>query len=417
MDSGSRPVQWIGPAWAVTQPQADKFTEVTGIDIETTNATATSTNQQVLSGLNETFDVVATDAHVGSALTLANPTTVPVPLEDVDYWSEDTISDIFREPTEGLPSLGGQVEKLNEHLWADPETKEELLMPPHVFNLDALTINPARVDRSVNEWSAIFDRQFQGQSMFCDIAIIGGLEAMMHASDNDIIDIDLANLNNPSEDQIDQLVDFLIGEKRAGQFRTTWQTFGNSINLFAGEEAIVGDLWQPAVYGVRAEGTPCIYTTHGSNTIQGEMFWFGGILPLDPGVNSRNNYDEVVSLIQDVHWSAWFPGQTGTVGYMTPNFVHEELVRDGEDATGPGMGPEYYDWSYQGEATYEAIDNPDLFQPSQYEWSMEEGDSSSDGKVRDGGSLQSRLDRTTSMWIFPDNGPYLQEEWNRFRSA
>lgn len=417
MESGSRPMQWIGPSWAIGDAQDQKFTEVTGIELNHTTASGVTAVQQVLSGLNETFDAAAHSAHVGSAMTLANPTVETIPTSDLDKWGEGMISEIFLNPSEGLPAMGEQADILSNHIYDDPEEKSDLLMPPHVFNLDAIAINPKQVSRSTNTWSALFDRQFQGQTAFCDIAIIGGLEAMMHAKDNNIIDISLANLNNPSEDQIDQLIDFLVKEKQAGQFRTTWQTFGNSINIFASEEAIVADLWQPAVYGTRAEGTPCIYATHPQNTIQGEMFWYGGIMPLTPGVHNRDNYDEVLSLIEEIHWGAWFPRHIASVGYMTPNYIREDLVRDGSDETGQGMGPEYYDWSYQGVGTYEPIDQPTLFVPSEYDWSMEEGSPSSDGKIRDGGSLSERLDRTTTMWIFPENGPYLQEEWKRFRSA
>ena len=417
MGSGERPVKWIGPPSLTGQSQSDTYTDVTGLELETTQATLTGVVQQVLTGGNETHDAMANSAHVGSAVTLANPTTVPIPTSDFDYWQEGKIADIFLEPSEALPAMGEQANVLSNHIYTDADAKDELLMPPQVFNLDALSINPAEVSRDTNTWSALFDDQFAGNTIFCDISFIGGLEAMMHAKDTGIIDIELANLNNPSEDQIDQLLDFLVAEKEAGQFRTTWQAFGNSINLFASGEAVVGDLWQPAVYGVRREGTPCIYTTHGTNTVQGEMFWYGGITPLSPGVENRDNYDEVISLIQDVHWSAWYPRYLGPIGYQAPNYVDTDLVRDGSDATGEGMGPEFYDWAYMGEATYEPVENPDLFDPGAYDWSMEEGSPNSDGQVRDGGHIEDRFERTTSMWIFPDNGPYLQEAWSRFRNA
>lgn len=417
MSSGERPFKWIGPPSLTTEAQNQKFTEVTGIDIETTRGTLSGVNQQVLTGAAETHDAFTNSAHIGAAVTLAQPSTKTIPTSELDYWQEGQISDVFMNPSEGLPAMGEQAKRLSAHIFADPETKEELLLPPTQFNLDALAINPAEVSPDTNEWSALFDDQFAGNSIFCDIPIIGGLEAMMHLKDNDMVDISLANLNNPSQDQIDQMIDFLVSEKKAGQFRTTWQAFGNSVNIFASGGAVVGDLWQPAVYATRREGTPCIYTTHDSNTIQGEMFWYGGIAPLDPGATNRNNYDEVRSLINDVHWSAWYPRNLGPQGYQAPNFVHTDLVRDGSDATGDGMGPEMYDWAYMGKATYEPVENPALFDPAAYEWSNEEGSPNSEGQVRDGGHIQDRFDRTTSMWIFPDNGSYMFQEWNRFRNA
>lgn len=417
MKTGARPVKWIGPPSLTADAQNQKFTDVTGIDISVTRGSLTNVVQQVLTGANKTHDAMSNAAHVGSAVTLANPTTVPIPVDEFDYWQKGKISDIFLDPAKGLPAMGGQAKSLENLLYADPETKSKLLLPPQVFNLDALSINPAEVPRDTNKWSALFDDQFKGSTILCDISFIGGLETMMHLKAHEMIDINLANLNNPSKDQIDQMIDFLVKQKQAGQFRTTWQAFGNSINIFANGDAVVGDLWQPAVYGVRRAGTPCIYSTMDSNTVQGDMFWYGGIAPLKPGVNDRNNWDEVLALIEDVHWSAWFPRFIGPTGYQVPNFVDKELVRDGSDQTGKGMGPEFYDWAYEGKATYQSVDNPDLFDPQAYDWSDQEGTPSSDGKPRDGGALQDRLDRTTSMWIFPDNGSYLSQQWQRFRNA
>ena len=163
MGSGERPVKWIGPPSLTADVQNEKFTEVTGIDIETTQGTLTGVVQQVLTGAKETHDAMANSAHVGSAVTLANPSTVPIPVSDLDYWQEGKMSDIVLDPSKGLPALGEQAERLAAHIYADPENKEELLMPPTVFNLDALAVNPAEVSRDTNEWSALFDDQFAGR--------------------------------------------------------------------------------------------------------------------------------------------------------------------------------------------------------------------------------------------------------------
>lgn len=46
-------------------------------------------------------------------------------------------------------------------LWADDE-QTEMLLPPHVYNFDAIGYNPTQVD-DVSTWSALFDDQYSGR--------------------------------------------------------------------------------------------------------------------------------------------------------------------------------------------------------------------------------------------------------------
>lgn len=81
------------------------------------------------------------------------------------------------------------------------------------------------------------------------------------------------------------------------------------------------------------------------------------------------------------------------------------------------MGPEYYDWAYRGEATYEPVENPYLFDPRSYEWSMEEGGTSPDGQVRDSGPIEERVNRISFFQIWPSNAEYMLDRWSEFTSA
>lgn len=86
------------------------------------------------------------------------------------------------------------------------------------------------------------------------------------------------------------------------------------------------------------------------------------------------------------------------------------------------MGPEYYDWAYEGESTYTPLsetqfESEALFDPMEYEWSMEEGDSASDGIARDSGPIEERIDRIGFFQIWPDNSEYMLSRWSDFTSA
>lgn len=415
LDSGERPVKWIGPAWAARDGQKTKFNDITDIQMDVTSATIPTTQQKVLSGGRETFDAFSNETSGAGAMVIDNDASYPVPTENLDKWSEENISDLFTKPEERLDYLGEQTETINEILWEDPDSKSELRFPPHVYNFDAVGSNPKFVDE-VSKWSALFDDKYEGKVAFDGISSIAIPETMMHLLDNDMVDGRVGQLNNPTKDQIDTAVDFLIKQKKAGQFRSTWTAYGNSVNLMASEEAVIGDIWQPAALDVRRSGTPCQYATM-SEGVQGYRYWYGGIAPLKPGAKNRNNRAEVESLINDVHYGAWFPKYIQGWGYSVPQYPNTDLVRDGSDESGEGMGPEYYDWAYRGKQTYEDVENPDMFDPQQYDWSDEEGSPSSNGTKRDSGSIEDRIDRVGFFQIWPDNGQHMLDRWKEFKSA
>jgi putative spermidine/putrescine transport system substrate-binding protein len=415
LETGERPVQWIGPAYSNYEEQVSKYEEVTGVDLEATRNSLSDVQQRVLGGGSETFDVVSVDTATAGALTIDNNATDPVPTDALDRWDESKASDLFTNPSERISQIGAQTDTMIEQLWEDDE-KTQLKFPPTVYNFDAIGYNPKFIEPGgVSEWSALFNDEYSGQVLFDALPAIGIPETLMHMLDNDMVEGDIGQLNDPSQDQMDAAIDFLIREKEGGQFRSTWTAYGNSVNLMASEDAILGDIWQPAALSVRRNGTSCKYATM-SEGIQGYRFWWAGIMPTNPGAEERNNMAEVQNLI-DMHYGAWFPGFIQEFGYSVPQYANEELVRDGSDETGQGMGPEYYDWAYRGSRTYEAIEDPYLFDPASYEWSMEEGDPNPDGQKRDSGPIEERIDRISFFQIWPSNADYMLDRWSEFEAA
>lgn len=404
-------LRWIGPAWAARDEQAAKYSEMTGNEIDVTTATIPTVQQRLLGGENSSIDAYSVETSGAGALA---DVTIPTPTDELDNWDETQVSDAFTNPGERLSYLGAQTETINDLLWADDE-QTELQFPPHAYNFDAVGYNPKFVDEA-SRWSALFDEQYEGQSVIGETAAITIPQALMHMVDTDMVDGDIGDLNNPSQEQLDAAIDFLIEQKEAGQFRTTWEAYGESVTQMAGEEAVIGDLWQPAAMDVRREGTPCTYATM-EGGIQGYRYWFGGIAPVDPGARERDNLGAVRSLLNDVHYGAWYPGFVQGWGYSVPHYENDELVRDGSDDSGEGMGAEYYDWAYRGESTYDAVDEPALFDPQEYDWSNEEGDPSSDGSSRDSGPIEERFDNIGFFQIWPDEADYMQDRWGDFLAA
>jgi hypothetical protein len=417
LSEGERPVSHLGHITYAWPEQIEKFGELYDFDIERTIVSYQGIQQNLFSGGNESFDVAGFEGIIARPALVFNDFSEGVPTDELDTyseWSDDTVASIFTRPTERLDYLGAQAELMEETFWADPDGKTELNLVPTNYNFDSVGYNPKHIEAgSVDSWSPMFDDEYQGQVALGVVPVISVAETIMHLMDKGVLDEDVDSVNNPSQDQIDAAVDFLIEEKGAGQFRALWGQVGRSAELMSSEEAIIGNIWQPAVFGVRGNGTPCTYATM-KGDIQGFALTTGGFIPTNPGSTSRNNYDEAVAWTH-FHHGAWYPGfvQERT-GYSVPHYPNTDLVRSGSDETGEGMGPEFYDWAYEGERTYEAVDEPFLFQPSEYDWSMEEGDPSSDGQQRDGGSVETRTDRVGTWYTWPDEGDYLSDRWTEF---
>lgn len=415
LNNGARPVDWIGPAYATYNEQVKTYQDVYGIDLQTTQNALSAVQQKVLSGGRKTFDAVSLDTSTAGAVTMQNNATDPVPLNELDRWKPENISKLFTNPMDRLSQIRGQAKDLNTQLWAN-EDQTKLKFPPTIYNFDAIGYNPEYIEPgSISKWSALFDDKYKGRTLITALPAISIPETLMHLLDNNMVEGNMGQINDPTKDQMDAAINFLVKQKKQGQFRATWTAYGTSVNLMASEDAILGDIWQPASYGVRRSGTPCKYATMEKGK-QGYRFWYAGIMPTNPGAKQRNNMDEVEALI-DMHYGAWYPRFIAGYGYSVPHYPNKELVRTGSDKTGHGMGPEYYDWAYKGQRTYEPVEDPYLFDPQAYDWSMSEGKPSPKGRKRDCGPIEERINRTSFFQIWPSNAEYMLERWRDFKAA
>lgn len=416
-DSESGDISLLGHITYNWPEQFEKFSEVADFGVNETIVSYAGIQQNLFANGNEEFDVAGFEGIIARPALVFNDfgvTTQTGDLNTYTEWSDENIADVFTNPTERLSHIGEQAALLEETIWADPEEKTELNMIPTNYNFDSVGYNPKFIDADdVTTWSPLFNEEYQGQVALGAVPVISVAETIMHLMDVGVMDEDVDSINNPSESQIDQAVDFLLDKKDAGQFRSLWQATGESAELMASEEAIVGNIWEPAVFSVRSSGTPCRYGQMEGDP-QGFALTTGGYIATNPGAADRGTVDQVREWAQ-FHHGAWYSDfVTQKTGYAVPTYPNTDLLRDGEDETGEGMGPEFYDWAYRGEATYDAIDEPDLFVPLDYEWSSEEGEPSSEGQQRDVGDIDTVTDNVGTWYTFPDAGDHLNERWTEF---
>src|SRR5205085_1693446 len=78
---------------------------------------------------------------------------------------------------------------------------------------------------------------------------------------------------NMTKAEIDKVTGILIEQKKAGQFRSFWKTFDESVNLMVSGEVLIQSMWSPAITAARAKGIDAYYVP----LKEGYRAWGGGL--------------------------------------------------------------------------------------------------------------------------------------------
>ena len=137
------------------------------------------------------------------------------------------------------------------------EPTEWLNSVPTVTNADTLGIRPDLVGRPIASWADLVSPEFKGKAALQDQPTVGVIDVAMamEASGH----VKYGNKGNMTRAEIDKTIDAMMEIKRAGQFRSFWTTFDQSVNLMASGEVVIQSMWSPAVTAVRTRGVPCVF--------------------------------------------------------------------------------------------------------------------------------------------------------------
>ncbi|MEO1744860.1 MAG: extracellular solute-binding protein, partial [Cyanobacteria bacterium J06629_9] len=144
-------------------------------------------------------------------------------------------------------------------------------MIPFQYNADTLGYRPDLVSKEITSWADLFDPAFKGKTSILDIPSIGIMDAALVVEAAGLMTF--GDKGNMTKEEIDQITDILIEQKRNGQFRAFWKTFDESVNLMSSGEVILQSMWSPAVTAVKAQGIECVYAP----LKEGYRAWGGGI--------------------------------------------------------------------------------------------------------------------------------------------
>jgi putative spermidine/putrescine transport system substrate-binding protein len=254
---------------------------------------------------------------------------------------------------------------------------------PTVTNGDTLGIRPDLVSRKIDSWADVLSPEFKGRAAIQDNPTIGIIDIAMAMEARG--DLKYGDKGNMTKAEIDKTIDTMLEVKRAGQFRSFWTSFDQSVNLMASGEVVIQSMWSPAVAAVRSRGIACTFQP----LKEGYRGW-GYTLGLMKHVDGL----KLDCFYEYMNWySAGFPGSF--------------IARQGYYSAQPDTARKYLTANEAGYWFDGKAAETDILSP--FGKVMEKA-----GNVRDGGTLWQRLGNIAVWNSVMDEDRYLTRRWNEF---
>ena len=185
---------------------------------------------------------------------------------------------------------------------------------PIVFNADSFAYFPDLIDREEPlTYDLLFDSEVtMGKVSLEDTWLTTFAMAGMYLKHHGLATIDQPS--NMTVEEAKTTADFLIERKNAGQFRSLWGTWEESIDLMANGEVIVQNCWEPAVKALQRQGHNVRY----AYTVEGYNKWMlGAYIPSQAA--DRGNLEKIYRAIDGFLGGAYSAQIAVLRGYVTGN--------------------------------------------------------------------------------------------------
>lgn len=216
-----------------------KFEAATGRAVNVVsmgNAPSAVVNQLLAGGGITGFDIINIVGGMQEPL-VDNNLIVPLETERLSNWSKNSyIQDYLGAGTPGFDFIG---------------YKDTVYGVPTVLQGDTFAYLPDETGE-LDSYAALFDPQFKGFVALEDNYTTAGQKTALYLKASG-----MAEIEDPADmtpDELKTVIDFLIEQKRAGQFRVIWSSFEQAVNLLTSKEVHVMDCWEPMVFVANSQG-------------------------------------------------------------------------------------------------------------------------------------------------------------------
>lgn len=400
-------VYW-GHDIALGQEAIKEFQAETGISIDSTSIDFFTLAQRLIQSGGNGWDIGFTGRIRN---IIAAGVISPIPVSNLPRWKPEWLEPLLVKPESFLGP--NYVKRFNQLLWK--EVGKTLWAVPNIWNYDSVGYNPELVpfeekggSTTTIHYSLLWDPQYKGKTGMQDEAFTVFSETANYLNANNQLSV-TDTVTNLTESELQQVSNYLKPIIQSGQIKTFWSDFGKIVTLLSTRELVAASCWQPVVFFTRAAGTPCYY----ARMVEGPFFWWNGDL-----LSAKISPDRVSAAYKffDFQMGPWWAANTAHNGYG----IADPLAPDIK----PFMGDEFWGWFYNGQPTYEPIDQiiketwPDhpefqnlptrlqqaLFRPEKYfptGAAPRTGSPNPNGNYRDLGSIDDK-NKITRYFLSPD---------------
>lgn len=181
---------------------------------------------------------------------------------------------------------------------------------PTVLQGDSFAYLPEKTG-PLDSYSAMFDPQFKGYVALEDNYTTAGQKTALYLKHSGMADI--KNPDDMTAEEFKTVIDFLIEQKKAGQFRVIWNSFQQAVDLIVNKEVYVIDCWEPMVFVAKSKGIDAVY----ADPKEGYLLWaMAAYVVKNP--NRSAEQEEAAYQLLDFMLGGWYGAKITTMrGYMT----------------------------------------------------------------------------------------------------
>lgn len=276
----------------------ERFTAETGNAVTMTsigNAPSAVVNQLLAAGGMQTLHIVNIVGGMQEPM-VENGLIRPIDTARLPNWEGNTfIQNYLAEGTPGFDFIGldGQVYGV-----------------PTVLQGDSFAY---LVDETgeLDSYGALFDPRFRGFVALEDNYTTAGQKTALFLNQSGQAQI--ADPSDMTPEEVRTVVDFLIEQKKAGQFRVIWSSFEQAVNLLTSKEVHVMDCWEPMVFVANAQGANAVYAA----PKEGYLLWAMAAYIVNNPNMTEEDLDAAYELLNFM-LGGWYGAKiTLARGYMT----------------------------------------------------------------------------------------------------
>jgi putative spermidine/putrescine transport system substrate-binding protein len=270
-------LRYLGTAVNQDKTISEKFEADTGIKVQYIPVTTDDVTKRAVTAPNS-FDLIDTEYF---SLKKIIPTGNLKGIDVKRIKNADKITSLFTKGEVNGKKVGDQGTAPKKVMFLEGEKSKKfassptqyMTLIPTVYNADTLGIRPDLIKRPITSWKELLNPEFKGKAAILNIPSIGIMDAAMVVEAMGIYKY--PDKGNMTKKEIDLTIKTLIEAKKAGQFRSLWKDFNESVNLMASGEVVIQSMWSPAVAAVRSKGIACKYQP----LKEGYRSWGGGLPP------------------------------------------------------------------------------------------------------------------------------------------